>query len=294
MIELIRDPEFLDPSAWSIAGFGGSVTGGQLKFTLANVPNASQNPPQNVELGKEYDYSIEIASYVPVGLVARALVGNQTIWDKSDGAGVFEGSVVASNTTGLVFQATVATYSVERVSLRPTVDWSLINYPQVRQGIRAILLGITDPAMPSAVNIAWENRKYNPQKGVAWIRETLIPGAERKVAFDELQTVGIVQFDLNWPLGNGTEEIEALVDTIKDAFAPNTTIADHALVYRTERLAGRADDKWYTIPIRLTYRAFAFSVVGTCGLPAAPAASISDEADSVLLDELGDPILEDA
>jgi len=143
----------------------------------------------------------------------------------------------------------------------------VINYTAIRQGLRTVLLNIVDPAMPSAANIAWENREYDPQKGVPWIRETLIPGIERKVAYDELQTVGIVQYDLNWPLGDGTEEIEALVDTIKDAFAPNTTIANHALVYRTERLAGRADDKWYTIPIRLTYRAFAFSVVGTCGLP---------------------------
>ena len=89
------------------------------------------------------------------------------------------------------------------------------------------------------------------------MRETLLPGSERQAATDTIRAVGIMQYDLFVPKGAGTEAAEALVDAIKDAFKPVTAIGAHSLVWRAERLSGRSDQKWFIIPIRLTYRAHA-------------------------------------
>ena len=138
----------------------------------------------------------------------------------------------------------------------------MIDYTAIRQGIRVILTSLPSPYMPSSNNMAWENRAYTPEPSTPWLRETLIPGSERKVATDEIQVVGITQLDLMWPLGKGTEEVEALGLAIQNAFKPETKVADHAVVYRTERLTGINDEKWYMVPVRLTWRAFAFSDFG--------------------------------
>jgi len=117
-IELIPDTEFDNPAAWNIVGFGGQVTGGQLVFTLANVPSAAPVPDLIPIIGDEYEYIIDVDSVSAFGLTARALFGGVVIWEKSDGAGVFAGQVIPTAATGLVFQALPATYSVNSVSIR--------------------------------------------------------------------------------------------------------------------------------------------------------------------------------
>ena len=167
----------------------------------------------------------------------------------------------------------------------------MIDISAIRSGFRTILLGIVDPNMPSSDDIAFENRDYDPVVGTAYIRETLIPGVERKVAFAEIQAVGIMQYDLIWPAGKGTEDAEALADVIKNSYAPDTAISDHSVVYRAERFQAQSDKKWYVIPVRMTYRAFATSVLGNCSTPVA-SSPILDELGDALLDETSDGILE--
>jgi len=169
----------------------------------------------------------------------------------------------------------------------------MIDYISIRQGIRALLSAVSDPNMPVEANIAWENRAYKPVSDTPYIRETMIPGTERKVASDEIEVVGITQFDLIWPLGSGTEDIDALGFAIQNAFKPETKITDHAAVYRTERLTSIQDPKWYMLPIRLTWRAFAFSDLG-CGVAPVAVGNILDEFGALVLDEVGAAVLEDA
>lgn len=130
----------------------------------------------------------------------------------------------------------------------------MIIYSNLRRGIRAALLAVTNPNMPTDSNIAWENRTYKPKADVPWMREKLLPGLERKVASDTLRGTGLMQYDLLWPAGKGTEDADDLADDIKDAFAPNTTVDTHGVVFRAERLPAITDAEWYQIPIRLTWR----------------------------------------
>lgn len=116
-IELIPDPEFDNPAAWNIAGTGGAVTGGQLVFTLANVIAATPVPSLVPVIGDEYEYRIDIDSVSAFGLTARAHFGGVDIWEKADGAGVFTGDVIATDATGLVFQALPAMYAVNSASI---------------------------------------------------------------------------------------------------------------------------------------------------------------------------------
>ena len=129
----------------------------------------------------------------------------------------------------------------------------MIDHKEIRQGFRAVLLTVSD--LPA--NRSWENREFTPPTGTEWIRETLLPSDESVSASDTITAIGTMQYDVFWPFGGGTEGAETLADAIKAAFEPNTTISTHAHVYRAERLAGRVDDNWYIIPVRLTYRAHA-------------------------------------
>lgn len=129
----------------------------------------------------------------------------------------------------------------------------MIDHDAIRRGIRVVLSTVT--GLPTVRS--WENREFNPTPNTPWIRETLIPGTERQVATDVIESVGIAQYDLFWPAGTGTETPEQLADLIKDTFQPITTVAASTVVWRAERLAAIADAKWYQIPIRLTWRSHA-------------------------------------
>ena len=151
----------------------------------------------------------------------------------------------------------------------------IISYNDLRLGLREVLLSVSNSNMPASSNFAWENRKFTVPKYDQWIRETMIPGVERQVASDTLRSVGIMQYDIFWPAFQGTENAEELANQIIATFKPVTKIGPHALVYRAERLAAIVDEKWYQIPVRLTWRAHAITIEG----------AITDEQGNELLDE---------
>jgi len=117
MSRLIPDPEFDDQTKWEIVGTGGTVTGGQLVFILANVIRAAPIPEIKPIIGRNYDYRLDIASVSPFGITSRALFGGVEIWTKADGAGSFYGEITAVSETGLVFQAIPGQYTVNSVQI---------------------------------------------------------------------------------------------------------------------------------------------------------------------------------
>ena len=133
----------------------------------------------------------------------------------------------------------------------------MIDHSDIRLGVRAVLLAITDSNMPTIANMAWENRSFTPTEGTPWLRETLMSGAERQVASGTLRGTGIIQYDLFWPAGTGTEDPDNLIDVIKNAFKPVTMIGTHSSIWRAERLSGITDEKWYMVSAHLSYRAHA-------------------------------------
>lgn len=125
---LIPDTEFDDPSAWEIVGFGGSVTGGLLKFTLATVIRAAPLPLVPSSPGKVYYYEMSVPSVTAFGFTGRALWGGVEFWNKNvQGAGAFSGLITAENTAGLVFQANPAQYSVDYIRIREATVADIVN-----------------------------------------------------------------------------------------------------------------------------------------------------------------------
>jgi len=248
--QFVHDPDFNDPSAWDIAGFGATISGGRLRYVLAGSIRCAPEPSKRPVIGQDYKYSVDIAEQTNTLGTQQVLFGGHTLWEKSQGPGVFSGDLVAITDDELVFQGLAgATYQVESVSIEDI----MIDYPSIRLGMRAILLAV--PSLPT--DIAFENREFDPPDAkTPYIRETLLPGEERHVASNSIMAVGIMQYDILWPAGDGTEDPEALADAIRDAFRPVTTIDAHTTVYRVDRLGGVPDEKWYRIPIRLTYRSY--------------------------------------
>lgn len=286
-VELIPDWNFEDQLAWSasygvtLPSDGVDIVGSQLVVTNYTnffggliptswliAPTVPPYPTFPFVVGTEYQYVLDIDPVAPFSLGpldgAYITLAGTEIWVGADGAGIFTDTIVATNpfpivnpyVAGLVISLSWQdTLSINSLSVVEVTE-DMIKYSDIRKGIRAILLAVTNPNMPLPANIAWENRGYDPVVGTPWIRETLLPGEERQVASDTLRGVGIMQYDLFWPIGDGTETIEDLADDIKNAFKPVTVIGTHSLVFKAERLPGTVEDeRWYKLPIRLTWRA---------------------------------------
>ena len=130
----------------------------------------------------------------------------------------------------------------------------MIDQIVLRQAFRVILGGVS--GLPTAR--AWENRSFiPPNPPMNWVRETHLPAVERQISDGMVEAVGVMQYDLFTPAGNGTEAIEALAHAVKTAFKPKTAPAVNIIIDRAECGAGRPDPPWYFIPVRLTYRAYA-------------------------------------
>lgn len=250
MGQFVHDPDFDIPSAWDIIGGGATVSGGRLRYVLAGSFRCAPEPSKRPVVGQDYRYRIDVPEQANLLGTQQVKFAGHTLWEKTQGPGVFSGDLVALNDNELIFQGfSGATYQVESISIEDI----MIDYPTIRLGMRAILLAV--PTIPT--DIAFENREFKPPVATSpYIREQLIPGAERHVATGTIMAVGIMQYDLFWPAGDGTEDPEALADAIRDAFRPVTTIDAHTTVYRVDRLSGVPDEKWYRIPIRLTYRSY--------------------------------------
>jgi len=130
----------------------------------------------------------------------------------------------------------------------------MIDHVSIRKAIRTLISSV--PGIPSSV--AWENRDFTPVVGVPWIRETLLPGEQYKVASDLTRETGLMQYDLFYPSSKGTETAEALVDAIIETFQPDTGISANARTMRAFRASGRIENDWYIVPVRISYLAHSF------------------------------------
>lgn len=127
----------------------------------------------------------------------------------------------------------------------------------IRQAFRRAIENVA--SIP--VNQAWENISFNPIEGESWIRETFLPGSKRLSANKELSGVGIMQFDLFWPVGSGTKEVENVATDIEEYFEPARVIENLVRVDACSALNGRKDPggAWYHIPVRIEYTVFSIT-----------------------------------
>jgi hypothetical protein len=284
---LLSDPGFDDSSAWRFAVLiGGTAAVFNGKLTVDNVGSVTVYADPNVQaiIGKDYNYKIIVNSVSGAGS-ATVLFGEEIVWDHFRGAGTFTGKIKASQAFALRITGSNISFEFDYL----TLEEPIIRNSELRAGFRNILLGMNNPDLPAEENIAWQNRGYKPTPGTPWLRETLLPGAERLVANSLMQGVGIMQYDVLWPANQGTEEAEDLADDIKATFAPFTRVTSGAQSFRAEVLPAIQDEKWYQVPVRITYRVFDY-IENIVSAP--PTVTLLDERGENLLDETSEAILE--
>lgn len=136
----------------------------------------------------------------------------------------------------------------------------MLNHDKIRRSMRAILFA--GEGMPEAESgqYAWENRTFTPPNPAnLWIEELYFPGQERQIASDQIFMAGVMQYNLCWPQGLGTETPERLAAVIENQFQPGTTISKSAPQIATMRAARKAgfistrhDQAWYVLPVSIT------------------------------------------
>jgi len=101
--ELVADPDFDDPGSWDIGGIGNSkVENGQL-IVINHTGLIFPEPGISIDTGAMYQYALNVDLVNNDSGGGKVTVGGQTIWEPSYGANTFVGTIVASNTVGLVF-----------------------------------------------------------------------------------------------------------------------------------------------------------------------------------------------
>jgi len=115
--ELVPDPEFDDPAAWSFVGFGATITGGQLRFVNANIASSATIPAIVPAVGEIYTFDVDVERAPVSPFKTRILFGGVELYN-NDGTGNFTGKIAAINNSGLIFQALFAgQWFLDRVSI---------------------------------------------------------------------------------------------------------------------------------------------------------------------------------
>jgi hypothetical protein len=100
--ELIADPYFDDPTSWDVGVGSSTVVNGHL-VVIDHSGFIFPVPQITTVIGESYQYSLVVDLVNNLSGGGKITVGGQTIWEPSNNIGTFTGTVVATDTGGLVF-----------------------------------------------------------------------------------------------------------------------------------------------------------------------------------------------
>jgi hypothetical protein len=101
-LELISDPDFNNPASWDVGIGSSKVENGHL-VVINHAGFIFPEPLIATEVGVTYQYSLIVDFVNNTSGSGKVTIGAQTIWEPSYDTGTFTGTVVATNTGGLVF-----------------------------------------------------------------------------------------------------------------------------------------------------------------------------------------------
>ena len=107
--ELVADPNFDDPGSWNVGIGNSKVENGQL-IAINHSGFIFPEPVISVDIGVTYQYELTVDLVNNLAGNGKVTVGGQTIWEPSDNTGTFIGTILASDTAGLVFNF-ITTYA---------------------------------------------------------------------------------------------------------------------------------------------------------------------------------------
>ena len=100
--ELITDPGFNDPSSWDVGIGSSKIENGHL-IVINQSGFIFPDPLLVTDVGTTYQYSLAVDLVNNLTGGGKVTIGGQTIWQPGDSVGIFSGTVVATDTAGLVF-----------------------------------------------------------------------------------------------------------------------------------------------------------------------------------------------
>ena len=100
--ELAPDPGFDDPSSWDV-GIGNSVVQDGHPVAINHSGFIFPAPRLETLTGTGYQYSLTVDFVNNLSGGGKVTVGGQTIWEPAFDTGIFSGSLLASDTSGPVF-----------------------------------------------------------------------------------------------------------------------------------------------------------------------------------------------
>lgn len=100
--ELLADPNFDDPGSWDV-GIGNSIVENGQLIVISHSGFIFPEPGISIDIGATYQYELTVDLVNNPSGNGKITVGGQTIWEPGDNIGTFVGTVVASDTAGLVF-----------------------------------------------------------------------------------------------------------------------------------------------------------------------------------------------
>ncbi len=116
-------------------------------------------------------------------------------------------------------------------------------------------------ATVTSVAQAYENVKYEPTVGTAFVRERFLPDPSVQESLGSAgynRITGVYLIDAFCPSGVGVDDAEDLADTILAAFVRGSILTSSGIsvvIEKSYRSGGRSEPDWYQIPIVVQFRA---------------------------------------
>lgn len=137
----------------------------------------------------------------------------------------------------------------------------MTTYNDIRAALEAEIANVS--GVPAAAQRCWENVRFEPTVGTAWVRMTLLPGETRPAtmgANPQIRYNGLFQVDIFRPEGEGPGTAEALADAVRDRFNVETTLTSGSITVRfnwSEKRAAIPDSPWYQVPVLISWYTYA-------------------------------------
>lgn len=137
----------------------------------------------------------------------------------------------------------------------------------VMQNIRAALEQqiANVSGIPSSANRAWENVRFSPTTGTAWVRMALVPTTSRPAVrgpSPQIRHDGVFLVTAHLPEGDGPAAADALADAIRAAFTVDTGLTSGGVTVRfnyAERGSAILDTPWYIVTVSISWYTYTSS-----------------------------------
>jgi uncharacterized protein DUF4128 len=123
--------------------------------------------------------------------------------------------------------------------------------------MRAALETAVDGIIP-VLPTAWQNDSFDPIKGVAWQRVTILTGRpENQVMDTSFKENGVLRISLFYPLRIGSALASQRIDLIRSVFPRDTKLVKDNVTVTTvgtpEKTSEQVETDWYSVVIDIRF-----------------------------------------